>query len=205
MVQFFGIHPETPQKRLIDQAVDILKRDGVLVYPTDTTYGLGCGINNRKGVNRIIRIRRLPASHRFSLLCPDLSDIARYARVDNRTYRILKRFLPGPYTFVLEATREVPKTILPRRKTIGLRIPGNPVCLELLRRFGQPLLNTSLKLPDDEEILSDPDDFRKKLGNQVDLIIDGGILPSKPSTMVDLTGDTPEILRVGAGDPEVFQ
>ena len=204
VAHFFKVHPETPQKRLITQAVGCLEQDGVVVYPTDTTYGLGCAINSRKGVAQIIRIRQLPANHRFSLLCPDLADIARYARVDNSTYRLLKRFLPGPYTFVLEATREVPKTILPKRKTIGLRIPDNPICLELLRQFGQPLLNTSLKLPDEEEILSDPEAFRHVVGQQVDLIIDGGILSSEPSTVVDLTGDTPEIIRVGAGDPGAF-
>ena len=199
MVQFFKIHPENPQRRLISQTRLILARSGVIVYPTDTAYGLGCAIGNRKGVERILRIKQLPPSHHFSILCPDLSEISRYARVDNRIYRTLKRCLPGPFTFVLEATREVPKTLIPRRKTIGLRIPANPICLALLSSFGAPLLSTSLRLPGMDTILSDPEDMRQQLGDQVDLIIDGGILPANPSTVVDLTGDTPVVLRAGAG------
>ena len=201
MVPFVKIHPENPQKRLITQAADVLRGGGIIAYPTDTTYGLGCTISNRKGLERIIKIKQLPPSHRFSILCPDLAGIAHYARVDNTTYRSLRRFLPGPYTFVLEATRDVPKTMLPRRKTIGLRIPGHPICLALLQAVGEPLLSTTIRLPDDERILSDPNEIRERLSGQVDLVIDGGVLPPEPSTVVDLTGEHPVVLRRGAGDP----
>lgn len=204
MALFLKIHPKNPQKRLIEQAVAILKSDGVAVYPTDTAYGLGCTLTNRRGVERIIQIRRLPASHRFSILCPNLSDISRYGRMDTGTYRLLKRFLPGPYTFVLGATREVPKNILPRRKTIGVRIPGNPICLDLLEAMGEPLISTTVRLPDEEEILSDPFEIQDRLGGVVDLVIDGDVLYSDPSTVVDLSEGTPVILREGAGDSSVF-
>ncbi|MEO5363346.1 MAG: L-threonylcarbamoyladenylate synthase [Magnetococcus sp. DMHC-8] len=204
MVSLVQIHPENPQKRLIAQAAELLQSGGVIVYPTDTAYGLGCTLSNRKGVERIIQIRQLPANHRFSILCPDLAEIARYARVDNATYRLLRRFLPGPYTFVLEATRDVPKNILPRRKTIGLRIPGHPICLALLQAVGEPLLSTTLRLPNDEHVLTDPEEIHQRLAGQVDLVIDGGILLTEPSTVVDLTEAAPVILRSGAGDPAVF-
>ena len=204
MVPFVKIHPDNPQKRLITQASEILRDGGIIAYPTDTTYGLGCTISNRKGVERIIQIRKLPASHRFSILCPDLSEIAHYARVDNSTYRLLRRTLPGPYTFVLEATKDVPKSILPRRKTIGLRIPGHPICLALLQAVEEPMLSTTIRMPGEEQVLSDPVDIRKRLSGLVDLVIDGGVLHSEPSTVVDLTGENPLILRQGAGDPAIF-
>ncbi|MEO5376459.1 MAG: L-threonylcarbamoyladenylate synthase [Magnetococcus sp. DMHC-6] len=203
MGQYLTIHPVNPQKRLLEQSAALLQEGGIVVYPTDTNYGLGCGIGNRHGVERIMQIKQLPASHQLSILCADLSLISRYARVDNQTYRLLKRYLPGPYTFVLHATREVPKTILPKRQTIGLRIPDHPICLGLLKEFGEPILSTSVRLPG-QDILADPSLIREQLENRVDLIIDGGILPTKPSTIVDLTGDTPQVLRVGAGDPTVF-
>lgn len=204
MVPLVKIHPDNPQARLINQAAALLRGGGVIVYPTDTAYGLGCTLSNRKGVDRIIQIRQLSANHRFSILCPDLAEIAHYARVDNATYRLLRRFLPGPYTFVLEATRDVPKNILPRRKTIGLRIPGHPICLALLQAVGEPLLSATVRLPQDETVLNDPEEIHKRLASQVDMVIDSGILLSEPSTVVDLTGDAPVILRSGAGDPNVF-
>ncbi len=203
MSQYFKMHPVNPQPRLLNQAAKILHQGGVIVYPTDTTYGLGCGLSNRKGVAQIMRIKQLPSSHQLSVICSDLSAISRLARVDNATYRFLKRFLPGPYTFVLEATREVPKSILPKRKTIGLRIPDHPISRELIEYFGEPLLSTSFRLPG-EDILSDPEEIRDKASRMVDLIIDGGICPSHPSTVVDMTGDGPDVLRVGAGDARVF-
>lgn len=204
MTQYITIHPENPQKRLLKLAADVLRQGGVIVYPTDTTYGLGCTLSNRQGVERIIQLKRLPANHLFSILCADLSDISRYARVDNANYRILKSHLPGPYTFVLEASREVPKGILPRRKTLGLRIPNHPICLELLAEVGEPLLNTSMRLTENDEILTDPELFRGKLEGRVELIIDSGVLPNQPSTVVDLTGDLPSVLRQGAGDVSRF-
>ncbi|MBF0191206.1 MAG: threonylcarbamoyl-AMP synthase [Magnetococcales bacterium] len=204
MAQFINIHPKNPQPRLITQVAEILREGGVIVYPTDTTYGLGCGLSSRKGVERIMRIKQMASSHQLSILVSDLSDIARYARVDNATYRLLKRFLPGPYTFILEATREVPKTILPKRKTIGLRIPDHPICLELLKGLGEPLLSTSMRFAGETEILSDPYVIYTRTDHLVDLVIDAGMLPASPSTVVDLTGPTPVVLRAGAGDPDVF-
>ncbi len=204
MSQYISIHPKNPQQRFILQVAEILQQGGVIVYPTDTTYGLGCGISNRKGVERIMRIKNMASSHQLSMLVSDLSDISRYARVDNATYRLLKRFLPGPYTFVLEATREVPKTILPKRKTIGLRIPDHPISLALLRAYGEPLLSTSMRFPGETEILSDPYEIHTRAEHLVDMVIDGGLLPASPSTVVDLTGPIPVVLRAGAGDPEVF-
>ncbi|MBF0614371.1 MAG: threonylcarbamoyl-AMP synthase [Magnetococcales bacterium] len=204
MAQFINIHPKNPQPRLIAQVVEVLREGGVIVYPTDTTYGLGCAISSRKGVERIMRIKHLANSHQLSILVSDLSDIARYARVDNATYRLLKRYLPGPYTFILDATREVPKTILPKRKTIGLRIPDHPICLDLLKSLGEPILSTSMRFAGETEILSDPYIIHTRTDHLVDLVIDAGHLPASPSTVVDLTGSMPEVLRVGAGDPTVF-
>ncbi|MBF0177405.1 MAG: threonylcarbamoyl-AMP synthase [Magnetococcales bacterium] len=205
MLEYIQIHPLNPQRRLLQQAVRILEADGIMVYPTDTTYGLGCGIFNRRGVEQIAHLKKLPTNHQFSILCADLSDISRYARVDNKTYRLLKRHLPGPYTFILEASRETPKTILPKRKTIGLRIPNHPICLGLLQEFGQPLLSTSMRLPDHDKIFSDPEEIRPYIEHLVDLFVDGGPSADVPSTVVDLSDGVPRVLRVGAGDPTPFQ
>ena len=203
MSQFFRIHPENPQKRLISQAAEIIRKGGIAVFPTDTTYGLGCQVSNRKGVERIMSLKRLPASHQLSILVPDLSGISHFARVNNKDYRLLKRFLPGPYTFILDSTREVPKSILPKRKTIGLRIPDHAICLALLQELDEPLLSTSFRLPD-EDIQGDPELIMEKINGRVELVIDGGVLPEKASTIVDLTSGTPVILRVGSGSPDVF-
>lgn len=204
MGQLIAIHPINPQPRLLKQAAEILEAGGVIIYPTDTTYGLGCAIDRPQAVERILAIKRLPATHQLSILCADLSDISRYARVDNQQYRWLKRFLPGPYTFVLDASREVPKSILPKRKTIGLRIPKHPICQGLVQELQRPILSTSLRLPDEGEILTDPELFKDRLLHLVDLIIDGGACSTQPSTIVDLTTETPQVLRVGIGDPAVF-
>ncbi|MBF0436947.1 MAG: threonylcarbamoyl-AMP synthase [Magnetococcales bacterium] len=204
MTLFLEIHPTDPQSRLIQQAAGIIKGGGILAFPTDTTYGLGCALDNRKGMERIIRLKQLPPNHQFSILCPDLANISRYARVGNQTYRILRKFLPGPYTFILEATRDVPKNILPKRKTIGLRIPDHPICLHLLQAIDVPLVSTSLRLPGHEGILYHPDDIKGLLKDKVDLMVNGGVLPEVPSTVVDLTDTVPQILRKGAGPVEAF-
>ncbi|MBF0144926.1 MAG: threonylcarbamoyl-AMP synthase [Magnetococcales bacterium] len=204
MTLFLEIHPTDPQPRLIQQAAQIIKQGGIAVFPTDTTYGLGCSLDNRKGMEKIIRLKQLPPNHQFSILCPDLSEISRYARVGNQTYRTLRKYLPGPYTFVLEATRDVPKTILPKRKTIGLRIPDHPICLHLLQAVGMPLLSTSLRLPGHDGILFHPDEIKELLKGRVDLMVNGGVLPEVPSTVIDLSDDVPQILRKGAGPVEAF-
>ncbi|MBF8271751.1 MAG: Threonylcarbamoyl-AMP synthase [Magnetococcales bacterium] len=204
MTLFLEIHPTDPQPRLIGQAAEIIKQGGILVFPTDTTYGLGCALDNRKGMEKIIRLKQLPPNHQFSILCPDLSEISRYARVGNQTYRILRKFLPGPYTFVLEATRDVPKTILPKRKTIGLRIPDHPICLHLLKAIDMPLVSTSLRIPGHDGILFHPDEIKELMKGRVDLMVNGGVLPEIPSTVVDLTEAVPQILRKGAGSVEAF-
>jgi len=204
VTRYLDIHPVNPQQRLLDKAAAILDQGGVVVYPTDTTYGLGCAITNRKGVQKILQLKGLPANHQLSFLCPNLSDIAKYALVDSQAYRMLKRLLPGPFTFVLDSTREVPKHILPKRKTIGLRIPDHPICLGLLETFGQPILSTTLRLPEGD-VLTDPEEIREKLTDRVDLIVGGGVLPNRPSTVVSLTKGYPEILREGAGDPALLR
>lgn len=204
MTLFLDIHPTDPQQRLIQQASDVIKQGGIIVFPTDTTYGLGCALDNRRGMEKIIRLKQLPPNHQFSILCPDLADISRYARVGNQTYRILRKFLPGPYTFVLEATRDVPKNILPKRKTIGLRIPDHPVCLHLLKAIDMPLVSTSLRLPGHDGILFHPDEIKKLIKGRVDVMVDGGVLPEVPSTVVDLTQGVPEIIRKGSGPVDAF-
>lgn len=201
MSQFFVIHPETPQKRLIQHACEIISKGGVVVYPTDTSYAIGCHIGDKRAVERIRQIRRLDDKHLFTLVCRDLSDLGVYARVNNSVFRQLKSHTPGPFTFVLEATKEVPRRLqLGKRKQIGLRVPDNPILLALLEHLGEPLLNTTLILPDDEYPLTDPYDIRELLEHSVDLIIDGGYCGLEESTVIDLTGDVPELLREGAGD-----
>ncbi|OIO55004.1 MAG: threonylcarbamoyl-AMP synthase [Alphaproteobacteria bacterium CG_4_10_14_0_2_um_filter_63_37] len=203
MAQYFEIHPGTPQPRLIAQAARILEGGGVIVYPTDTTYGLGCDLLSKQGVERIRALKKIDDKHQLSLICPDLSDLSTYAKVDNPAFRILKHHLPGPYTFILEATREVPKLLQSRRKTIGLRVPDHSVCQALLRALGRPILSTTVALPG-EEALTDPLEIRNRLEKQVDLVIDGGILSGTPSSVVDLTCSPPEVVRSGAGDISEF-
>lgn len=201
MSQFFVIHPETPQKRLIDHACEIIAKGGVVVYPTDTAYAIGCHIGDKQAVDRIRQIRRLDDKHLFTLVCRDLSDLGVYARVNNQVFRQLKAHTPGPFTFVLEATKEVPRRLqLGKRKQIGLRVPDNWILLSLLEKLGEPILNTTLTLPGDEYPLTDPYDIRELLEHQVDLIIDGGYCGMEESTVIDLTTDVPELLREGLGD-----
>lgn len=201
MAQFFQIHPENPQHRLIVQAVDIIRKGGIVVYPTDSAYALGCQIGNKDALDKIRAMRQLDKDHNFTLMCRDLSELATYARVDNRVYRLIKNHTPGAYTFILEATAEVPRRLMhPKRKTIGLRVPDNFIALALLEELGEPLMTSSLLMPGEEFPMTDPYDMRDSLEHHVDLIIDGGYCGIEPTTIIDLTGDVPELLRQGKGD-----
>lgn len=204
MSQFFYIHPDNPQPRLINQAVEILKKGGVIIYPTDSGYALGCGVGEKQAMDRIVNIRRLPENHNFTLICSDLSELSTYALVNNQAYRLIKNNVPNPYTFILPATKDVPRRLLTKRKTIGIRVPDNPIALALIATLGEPILSCSLMLPNEEITQSDPDEIRDRLEHQVDLIIHGGYLGQSPTTVIDLTQDNPEILRIGSGDPTPF-
>lgn len=200
MSQYFSVHPTHPQLRLLNQAADIVRAGGVIVYPTDSTYALACQIGDKAGLERIRAIRRLDKLHHFTLVCRDLSELSNYARVDNWSYRILKRLTPGPFTFLLQASREVPRRLVhPKRKTIGLRVPADPIAQALLEAVGEPLMSTSLIMPDETTPLSEPEDFRARLEHQVDLIIDGGAGGLTPTTVVDLTDAEPKVVRQGLG------
>lgn len=206
MTQYLYIHPENPQARLIRQAVMLIRDGAVIAYPTDSAYALGCHLGDKPALERITRIRELNDKHSFTLLCRDLSDIATYAKVDNATYRLLKAHTPGAYTFILNASSEVPRRILhPKRKTIGIRIPDHIICQALLAELDEPLLTTTLQLPGDTEPLNDPEIIRDRLGSRLELIIDGGYGTLEATTVVDLTGDAPVILREGLGDPAPFR
>jgi tRNA threonylcarbamoyl adenosine modification protein (Sua5/YciO/YrdC/YwlC family) len=205
MSQFFQIHPDNPQKRLIDQAVVILREGGVIVYPTDSGYALGCQIGDKHSLDRIRDLRRLDDRHNFTLVCRDLSEISTYAKVDNTVYRLLKAYTPGPYTFILEATREVPRRIQSRRKTIGMRVPDNAIVRALLAGLGEPIMSTTLILPGETLPECDPYEIRQSLEQHVDLVIDGGYGSMEPSTVVDMSGEAPEVLRRGLGDPAPFE
>jgi len=205
MSQFFQVHPDNPQKRLIDQAVQMLREGAVIVYPTDSGYALGCQIENKQALDRIRAIRRLDDRHNFTLVCRDLSEISTYAKVDNSVYRLLKAVTPGAYTFILDATREVPRRLQSRRKTIGIRVPDNAIAQALLDELGEPLMSTTLILPDESHPGSDPYEIRQSLEHAVDLIIDGGYGSFEPTTVVDLSGEAPEVVRRGLGDPTPFE
>lgn len=194
-----SINPQNPQKRLITRVVECLKDGGVIAYPTDTTYGIGCDIFNKKGVKKIYQIKQRDAKKPFSFICADLSDVSAYAQVSNFAFRTLKRNLPGPYTFVLEATRVVPDTLTTKQKTVGIRIPNDPIALAIVRELGHPLVTTSANLSGDEPI-QDPSFIYEKLGNSIDMVIDGGVRMGDPSTVISLIGDQVEILRQGSGD-----
>ncbi len=205
MSQFFQIHPDNPQLRLIKQAVQIIDGGGIVALPTDSCYALVCHLDDKAAVERLRRIRGVDDKHHLTLLCRDLSEIAQYARVDNRQYRLLKAATPGPYTFILEATKEVPRRLShPSRKTIGLRVPENRIAHALLEELGQPLLGTTLILPDESDPLTDPDEVRSQLERQIELVIDGGACSLEPTTVIDLTGAEPELLRQGRGDAAMF-
>lgn len=205
MTDFLQVHPKNPDARVIKQAVEVLLNGGVIVYPTDSGYALGCHIGDKSALERIRRIRQLDSKHNFTLICADLSSLSLYARVHNSAYRILKAYTPAPYTFILKATPEVPRRLMhPKRKTIGLRVPDNAIAQAILAVLGEPIMSTSLNLPGEEEQLFDAYEMRLKIGKQVDLIIDGGACGLEPTTMVDLVEGVPEVLRVGKGDPEPF-
>ena len=206
MSQFFTIHPDNPQQRLIRQAVEIIHSGGVIAYPTDSAYALGCHIGDKNALDKIRAIRQLEKRHNFTLVCRDLSELASYAKVDNVRFRLLKGLTPGPYTFVLQATSEVPRRLMhPKRKTVGLRVPENNVALALLEELGEPLMSVTLQLPGDEYPLTDPYDIRDLLEHRIDLVIDGGYCGLEPTSVVDMTEDTPVILRRGMGDVSLFE
>jgi tRNA threonylcarbamoyl adenosine modification protein (Sua5/YciO/YrdC/YwlC family) len=204
--QFYQIHPDNPQARLIRNAADIVRGGGVVVYPTDSAYALGCQIGDKNALDRIRRIRKLDDRHNFTLVCSDLSEIATYAKVDNAAYRLLRHCTPGPYTFILKATSEVPRRLMhPKRKTVGLRVPDNRIAAALLADLGEPLMSVTLIMPGEEYPMIDPYDIRDTLQHEVDLVIDGGYCGMEPTTVVDLADDTPMVLRVGKGDIAPFE
>lgn len=203
MAQFFQIHHENPQLRLIKQAVAIVDAGGVIVYPTDSCYALGCHIGDKKALDRIRKIRKLDEAHEFALMCSDLSQLSRYVKVSNEHYRLLKSITPGPYTFVLPATKEVPKRLQSeKRKTIGLRVPDSTIVQMLLSELGQPIYTTTLIMPDRNLPMNDAYEIREKLEHQVDLVIDGGACEMEPTTVLDMTHQQPEVIRQGRGGTE---
>jgi tRNA threonylcarbamoyl adenosine modification protein (Sua5/YciO/YrdC/YwlC family) len=203
MTKFISVHPVNPQVRLLQQAARIIADGGVAAIPTDSCYALVCHLDDKPAVDHIRRLRKIDERHHLSLLCRDLSEIAAYARVDNALYRLLRLATPGPYTFILEATREVPRRLShPSRKTIGIRVPDHPVALQLLHELGQPLIGTSLQLPGDELPLNDAEEIRERLDNELDLVIDAGTCGVQPTTVIDLSSGTATVLRLGRGPLE---
>jgi len=205
MAQYFALHPQDPQQRLIRRAVDIVRNGGLMVYPTDSCYALGCHIGDKGAMERVRRIREVDAHHHFTLVCRDLSELGQYAMVDNAQYRTLKASTPGSYTFILKASREVPKRLLnPKRNTIGVRVPDHNVVRALLQEMGEPILSSTLMLPGDELPLNDMDEIRDRLQHDVDVVLDGGPCGVEMTTVVDLTGDVPAIIRRGKGSIAPF-
>ena len=202
---FLSINPDNPQLRLVQQVVEKIKSGAVICYPTDTGYGIGCDIFNPRAIKRIQQITGRPANKPFSFMCSDLRNISEYAHVSNTAYRLLKKCLPGPYTFVLPGTKLVPKIMLAKQKTVGIRVPGHPICQLLLATLGNPLLNTSVPTIGDKPPCSEPYEIDECIGNRIDLIIDGGCVYPDPSSVIDLTGDIPEIIRTGKGDVSLFR
>ncbi len=202
-MEFFELHPITPQQRFINKAVDVLRRGGVIIYPTDTVYGIGCDIFNHEALERIYTIKQDSGTKLFSFICPDLKDISKYAKVSDYAYKTMKKLLPGPYTFVLPAAKEVPKKLWTKRKTVGIRIPDNKVALLLAKELGNPIISTSVTNRKGE-ILFDPEEIRLIFNNQIDLMLSVGALEGKPSSIIDLSEEEPEIIREGAGDISMF-
>lgn len=206
MALLLSIHPVNPQPRLVRQAIAAIRDGSVVAYPTDSCYALGCLIGDKDAMERIRRIREAGKDHNFTLVCRDLAEIARYARVNNQQYRTLRAFTPGPYTFLLEATREVPKRLQnPKRRTIGIRVPDNAVVRMLLAELGEPIMSSTLHLPGDEAPLTDPQEIKSRLEHQVDIVIDGGHCGFEPTSIVDLSGEAPAVVRRGKGDVSAFE
>lgn len=205
MTQLLKIHPDNPQPRLIKQVVEVIKKGGIISYPTDSAYALGCHIGDKKALDKICKIRKLDKNHKFTLMCSDLSDLSLYAKLDNTAFRILKKLTPGPYTFIFEATREVPKKLQnTKRKTIGMRVPDNSIAQALIAELEEPIMSVSLILPKQNMPLSNADDIYDKLKNQVDIVVDGGSCSIEPTTVVHFETGVAEVTRVGQGDPSVF-
>ena len=201
MAQYFQIHAQNPQVRLIRQAAEILRAGGLVAYPTDSSYALGCHLDDKRAVDRIRRIRKLDRHHNFTLIAADLKQISQFAKVDNEQYRLLKALTPGPYTFILDAKRSVPNRLLhPKRRTIGVRVPDNSIVHDLLAELGEPIMSSSLILPGADLALGDPEEIREHLEHDIDLVIDGGIQGSEPSTVIDWHSNTLRVIREGAGD-----
>ncbi|MBN1547034.1 MAG: threonylcarbamoyl-AMP synthase [Syntrophaceae bacterium] len=198
------LHQQNPQMRWIKKAAEILQQGGVIVYPTDTVYGLGCDLFNKKGIERIYDIKKRDRKQPLSFICADLKDISQYAQVSDFAYKVMKRLLPGPYTFVLKASRLVPKAIIPKRQTTGIRVPDNRICMALVLELGRPIISTSVK-DDDGEVMTDPEAIEKKFHHVVDIVLDGGISSATPSSVLSLVDDVVEIIRIGKGDVTAFQ
>ena len=198
MAQYFQIHPQTPQERLVRRAVEVVRNGGLIVYPSDSSYALGCQIDSKDALERIRRIRQLGEEHRFALVCRDLSQVSSFARFGNEAFRLIKMLTPGPFTFILKATKEVPRRLQhPKLKTIGIRIPNSPIVQALVKELGEPLFSSTLIIPGEDEAMSDPYEIREKLEKQVDLIIDADVVPYEPTTIIGFTEDNPEIIRQG--------
>jgi len=205
MSQFFQIHPDNPQLRLIHSSVEILGQGGVIVYPTDSSYAIGCLIGDKAAMDRIRKIRQLTKNHNFTLVCRDLSEISKYAKVDNSAYRIIRKLAPGPYTFIFKATHDVPKRLQhPKKKTIGIRVPNNPIVDALLNGLGEPIMSSTLILPGEEIPMNDPFEMRERMQHDVDLVIDGGHCGLEATSVIDFLDDTPHVARVGCGDVSMF-
>lgn len=203
MSQLFQIHPKDPQSRLIKRTVEILRQGGLLVYPNDSSYAFGCGIDNKDGLETIRRLRRLNDDHNFTLICKDIAQVSTFAKMSNESFRLIKSLTPGPFTFILEATRETPRRLQhAKKKTIGIRLPDDAITTAILDELDEPLFSSTLLLPDQEDPMSDPEEIRDRLQKEVELVIDSGVVPYEPTTIIDLTGANPEITRQGRGIAE---
>lgn len=199
------INPQHPEPRKIKKVTEVLANGGIIAYPTDTYYGIGCDLFNKGSIERIYQLKRRSAQQPFSFICSDLKNISEYAQVTNYAYKTMKRLLPGPYTFILEGSRLVPKIMLTKRQTVGIRVPDHALCLAIVEDLGHPVISTSATDPETNQILATPQEIRDKLGHAIDLIIDGGPVPGKPSSVISLIDDVPEVLRAGSGDVAVFK